>query len=531
MNEQNSAELRLAAAEIAIGAGVGEYDSASVSGMGYLLTAIEITGPGLAGPESQTRTRIQAIFNQANADLASLVHQHQPGNGQSLKIDGPLKSYRLGVADSPAEITRMSYYDKMTPTSRMKVLGYKTDNIRTGVGGTLVGFREGTPERRLKEPFMPLTGYAVPLAATIRWSGNTAQVVLHDVLDLEKVTLDGKTYPLAGDFTAAVATAAAATPSGNVGFIGLVRPEEEKDKEGLYLLEPFRKDRIPLILVHGLFSSPRTWETVINSCYGDPVIREHYQILVFFYPTGFPIPENSAELRARLKAFRQLYDPQRTNPKMREMVMIGHSMGCNLANYQIRDGGDSLWDQFFTVPVDQLDATPEFKERARRMAYFKANTDISRVVFICRPHRGSPLANGWLGALAIDLIRIPFNTLNTISGDMIGEATGLGKTVLGESRSSIGNLSVDSPILLAILKQPMPREPPLHSIIGDRGKKPGPGSSDGVVPYWSSHLEPVESQLWIDASHTTATRNPQNAIEIRRILYEHLGMKFETPAR
>ena len=97
--------------------------------------------------------------------------------------------------------------------------------------------------------------------------------------------------------------------------------------------------------------------------------------------------------------------------------------------------------------------------------------------------------------------------------------------MLSESPSSIGSLSVDSPVLMAILNQPMPRKPKLYSIIGDRDKASGPGSSDGVVPYWSSHLEGVP-ETFIPASHTTATRNPQGAIEIRRILHAPIGKKF-----
>jgi hypothetical protein len=167
---------------------------------------------------------------------------------------------------------------------------------------------------------------------------------------------------------------------------------------------------------------------------------------------------------------------------------------------------------------------PDLKDQFRKSMFFKANTDIARVVFICGPHRGSPLADSWIGKLGIDLIRLPFATLDNLTGNLLGESTPLGHTLLNESPSSIGNLTVDSPVLIEILNQPMPRHPPLHSIIGDRGRKSGDGSSDGVVPYWSSHLDGVP-ETFIPASHTTATRNPENATEVRRILHEHVGKK------
>jgi pimeloyl-ACP methyl ester carboxylesterase len=517
--------LRLAAVEIASSAAIPEYDSASRAAFAYLLTAIELSGQGLDAPESGTRAALEEIFDMSSADLASLLHRQNLPENRTLEIAAPLRTYHLGWKSGAKGILSSGFYDTLEPTSRMRVMGYAERNSRPGVGGSMVGFRAGTPARRAKDPFMPHTGYAVPLTSTVDLSESSAHVVLHDVLDQETVTVAGKLQPLAGDFTAAVATAAAATPGSSDGFLGMLRPNQASLDEGLYLLEPWRPDRIPLVLVHGLMSTPRTWETVINACYGDPVIRENYQILVFFYPTGFPIPENAAVLRERLKALQLLHDPDRNNPKMREMVMIGHSMGCNLTNYQIRDGGDSLWFQLFNKSIDQLDAPLGFKEQARERAYFKANTDISRVVFICGPHRGSPWANSWIGRLGIDLMRLPFATLDRLSGNLLGDSTPLGRTLLNESPSSIGNLSVDSPILLAILNQPMPREPKLHSIIGDRGRAPGNGSSDGVVPYWSSHLHGVP-ETFIAASHTTATRNPENAIEVRRILHQHVGRKF-----
>ena len=522
-------DIRLAAAEVSIGAGLRQYEKTDTAPFGYLLTAIEISQPGLALPDSPPRPPLQDIFDNASAELAALLHRHSLTDHRPvLTVSAPLRTYQLKWRAATAGIQRMDYYDTLTPTSRMRVKGYETHNIRPGVGGSLVGYRDSTPERRAKAPFMPYTGYAVPLTAIVHWTGKTgAEVALHDVMQDETVTLAGKTYPLAGDFTAAVATASAATPGGgNVGIFGFMHPDQASAKQGLYLLEPWRPDRIPLVLVHGLASSPRTWETVINSCYGDPVIRRNYQILVFFYPTGFPIAQNAATLRERLRAFQQLHDPQRTNSKMRQMVMVGHSMGCNLTNFQIRDGGDSLWKQFFKKPIDQIDTTPENKAIMRRAAYFKANPDIARAVFICGPHRGSPMANGWEGTLAIKLIRLPLDTLNMATGNLLTDATGMGSSILSEPRSSITNLDVDSPVLLAILKQPMPRKPPLHSIIGDRGKAPGVGSTDGVVPYWSSHLDGVQSENWIPATHTTATSNPENAAELRRILYLHVGKKL-----
>src|SRR5712691_6786173 len=43
--------------------------------------------------------------------------------------------------------------------------------------------------------------------------------------------------------------------------------------------------------------------------------------------------------------------------------------------------------------------------------------------------------------------------------------------------------------VVAINKIPITKGIPYHSIIGDRGRGNSPNSSDGVVAYWSSHLD------------------------------------------
>jgi hypothetical protein len=68
---------------------------------------------------------------------------------------------------------------------------------------------------------------------------------------------------------------------------------------------------------------------------------------------------------------------------------------------------------------------------------------------------------------------------------------------------------------------------PYHTILGDRGKggnlnKEPPVSTDGIVPYWSSHLDGAKSELIIPSDHWTH-RHPLGIAEVDRILREHLN--------
>jgi hypothetical protein len=86
--------------------------------------------------------------------------------------------------------------------------------------------------------------------------------------------------------------------------------------------------------------------------------------------------------------------------------------------------------------------------------------------------------------------------------------------------TSVQGLSPNSPLLRALAQLRI--QVPHHSIIGDRGRGDTPNSSDGVVPYWSSHLASAESEKIVPTGHEAMT-NPQAAAEIRRILLLNLG--------
>jgi hypothetical protein len=64
---------------------------------------------------------------------------------------------------------------------------------------------------------------------------------------------------------------------------------------------------------------------------------------------------------------------------------------------------------------------------------------------------------------------------------------------------------------------------PYYSIIGDRGRGDTPNSSDGVVPYWSSHLAGAQSELIVPGPHGSYAL-PQTVAELKRILRLHLAV-------
>ena len=62
---------------------------------------------------------------------------------------------------------------------------------------------------------------------------------------------------------------------------------------------------------------------------------------------------------------------------------------------------------------------------------------------------------------------------------------------------------------------------PCHTIAGDCGKGDTPASSDGIVNYWSSHINNAKSECIVPGPHGSCEL-PQTIVELRRILHLHL---------
>ena len=359
---------------------------------------------------------------------------------------------------------------------------------------------------------LPRGVIASPVTATLDFHGHdAATLALQDPRSRSTVRVEGAVRPLAADFSAPLA---AYRPVSELwtGLMGALRAERYMGKTGLYFLQPYDPDRIPIIFVHGLISTPQMWLNVINELDADPVLRTRYQYWVFSYPTGNPLAYSALRLREDMAKVRQTY------PGHRPFVLVGHSLGGLVSQMQavtldraawVRDGGKQFGNLIDRQPVDSI---------VRRSLIFDANPGIGRIVFICTPHRGSNMAIGSIGELAMRLIALPSSLVGTINSQLKGEIF----TYTGSKRipNSIFSLSPKNPTLHVLDKQPI--QAPYHSIIGDRGRGDTPNSSDGVVAYWSSHLDGAQSELIVPGPHGSCEL-PQTIAELNRIL------SFESP--
>src|SRR6185369_4370193 len=236
---------------------------------------------------------------------------------------------------------------------------------------------------------------------------------------------------------------------------------------------------------------------------------------VFAYPTGNPVLYSALRLREELARVDKVY------PNHKDYVLVGHSMGGLLSQAQVTNMTRADWEKTLGAPAMELFATLQPADLVSRATIFKANPRIKRVVFICTPHLGSKMASAGIVELAIKLISLPVDLVTTIKSEIPEET--LRKINNGKLPNSVSNLAPKSPYLAVLNKESI--QAPYHSIIGNRGK-PGPlaDSSDGVVPYWSSHLDGAQSEVIVPGPHG-ACELPQTIAELDRILRLNLGIK------
>ena len=207
----------------------------------------------------------------------------------------------------------------------------------------------------------------------------------------------------------------------------------------------------------------------------------------------------------------------------KQVTLIAHSMGGLVGKSLALRPGDAFWKAAFTVPPHELKMSDEDRVRLHDAFSWEPDPTIRRIIFIAVPHRGSEFANNPVGRIG-RWLSAPPNTFRQFY-ERISQANPGAFTpayaALGSGRlDSVNALAPQQPTLHILAALPFPPALQIHSIIGNRGKKgPLEQSSDGVVPYHSSHLSDVVSEKIVPAGHGCVSHSSTIA-EIRRILID-----------
>ncbi|MDB5353009.1 MAG: hypothetical protein JWN86_4256 [Planctomycetota bacterium] len=425
------------------------------------------------------------------------------------------------------------HFDHFYFANDYKVIGIHDPKHADGLGVPLIAERRTPPFAMVREPageerFYPRRLQAYPATAILRagrGEDGRSRVVTLELLDpmrTDQVPFDGGARRLANDLTTPLSFYFTRLPLPQITQIGLLRPAVLEKQTGLYLLHPYERGKIPVVLVHGLWSSPDTWHRALNELRGDPALRERYQFWVYFYPTGDPFLYSATKLRQSLAEVRQTLDPELADPAFDQMVLVGHSMGGLLSRLMVVDSETTFWDTIANRPFSELQAGPGQRDLLSKALFFEANPSIRRVIFIATPHRGSTMSGQFIGRLGNSLIRLP-GLFEATQHDLLSQngANFFKNSHPAAPATSITQLSPRSGTLAAVNARPIAPGVTYHSIVAKAAPGPLESSSDLIVPYSSSHLDGAASELVVDGNHA-CLGSPATIGEIRRILTLHI---------
>ena len=388
-------------------------------------------------------------------------------------------------------------------------------SIKEGIGAPLVAIGKDRNENFREEFTSPHAYYGV--TGLLQFRGRSAELSIVDPLATETVELLGETQPIAADFTVPLAAMLDGARLESMGLPRMLRPGKHAETARLARLQPYDPRKTVVLLLHGLMDSPATWTPMINRLRADPGIRENFQFWIFSYPSGYPYPHAAAILRRELDKAGEIF------PINKPMVVIGHSMGGCIARLLVTGSGDQLWTAIFQKPPAETELPEADRRIIEKALIFQRRQDIGRVIFISAPLRGTEFALNALSRFGSMLIQTPSNLRQTVRSAVLAMGSRAGRQ---SKANAIETLAPAHLFVQTINTIPIHSATPLHVIAGDQGKggnKDGtaPAMSDGIVPYWSSHLDGADSELVVPSEHG-AHQHPETMDEIRRILRLHL---------
>ena len=212
----------------------------------------------------------------------------------------------------PRSTLHPAKYERFLVSGSFTQTGLKEEFRTEGFGVPVVAARSNM-QKTPQDLDYPPEGMFHPGCAWVNFSrdGRVASLEVESACRTGTATVVGKKRTLAKDITLPWALLLSETKDlRDAGWTGLVRPGEAMRPARLYLMEPYQPDKIPLVMVHGLQSSPLAWMQLTNRLRGQEMVLRNYQIWHFYYPTGTPVAHNARLFREELKRVQALFDPK-----------------------------------------------------------------------------------------------------------------------------------------------------------------------------------------------------------------------------
>jgi pimeloyl-ACP methyl ester carboxylesterase len=420
---------------------------------------------------------------------------------------------------------------EFVPVAELEVRGLGARFRSPGIGGPLAASMFPIDEAAAQSDFVP-AGMKVPVTALLHIDDPRRQILQPDIvaslrlynhLETEQVEIGGESVPLESEPSATLAYSLSESRIWSWERWGMLRGDliSGQVEHPIAFVEPYRPGRIPVVFVHGTASSPGRWADMLNVLMNNRRMRGRFQYWFFFYDTGNAIPYSALRLRQTLTEVVQRIDPEGHDEALKQMVIIGHSQGGLLAKLTVIHSGERFWHGISSRPIDELDVSDATRELLRRVFFFEPLPFVRSVVFMATPHRGSFVAEYSLVNLLARFVRLP-QSVGVATADLVtGNADALRFDPRRPALGSIYGMQPGNRFLTDLAETPIDPAVTARSIIAVRGDLPPDGQSDGVVRFYSAHLDGVASEFVVPRSGHSVQRNPLAIEEVRRILVEH----------
>jgi pimeloyl-ACP methyl ester carboxylesterase len=496
----------------------------------YLCSAVYayqyLLGEGSEPPPGPFDPRFRLACDLYNRGLSLGLTTEEGGDGIVVLEGGPrdLPPGRVDVKFTrPAFGWKIEEIERFIPADQFLVRGLNVRNRDYGLGAPLIGVWKD-PENTEETRRIPATVFLRVSGDLRAWNagGMQASLELYSGFEEDALEVAGKPIPLETDTTVPIAQK---LNEGYLWKIGKAQflSAEQKIRTGIYSIQPYEPGRVPVVFVHGTFSSPVAWAEMLNTLQGDSVLRQRCQFWFFVYNSGNPVTYSAANLRDAIVDTLQRMDPEGKDPALHEMIIIGHSQGGLLTKLTAVETGDRLWRVVSDQSFDDVNVSPDTREELRRNLFVTPLPCVKRVVFISTPHRGSYLATSLARRIAGRFVTMPGDVVGTsLELIRLREQLHLPPEVADRVPTSLDSMSPKNMLLLTLAEIPVAPGIKVHSIIPVEGEGDPEEGKDGVVAYTSAHVPYVESEFIVRGVHSCQGQ-PETIEEVRRILLEHLA--------
>lgn len=461
----------------------------------------------LTGDKLQQAT---SLYNQSLTNFLQIMLPKQKYRHPALRI----------VLEPPLDETGLAFEDFVLASEFRAIKIHHQKMAATGLGVSLVAARDNTGKGWDKN--YPPEGIFRSVTVSLKQLkfNKDLQIQLtlqgHLMQGPAELKLTSGSYPLLYDAASSYLWLMQQAKLADLELPGLFNAELADNKLGIYSVTPLQKDKQPLLMIHGLNSSPLIWYELTMAVLQDEQLKQRYQIWHAFYPSGPPPFYNSMRLRKKLDELHAMLKTNGGTKQLDQIVVVGHSMGGIISKTLIQNTDYQLWDLSFTERPEQLGYAQQELDKVKDIFIFHARPYIDKVVFMDTPHGGSESSESALAKMASWFINLPKNFTLLMSNFILklgpDKITEPMREYLngGGGPHSVQVLSPRHPLLQGLNK--LEYQKPVYSIVGSDGalscqdEKTCSQISDGVVPFFSAHQPKAVQEIIVPSSHNSYQR-------------------------